>query len=217
MSKTNLSHSNQSTNIFFPKLKVVVMGDASVGKSCLLHSFLTGEFNDVYIPTVIENSQTKIRIGRSFVKLELWDTAGQEDYKEMMRLSYHQTDLFLIVFALDDRNSFTNAMDRWYPELKSTQSKIVFVGNKTDLRTEEGIKNGDHLSKEAVLESLKKLESSYFETSAKKREGVEDVFREGAKLCLGEEKDVFIADDEFGGTSGGTFGCCTSGASCQIF
>ena len=219
MSKVKHSFSNQSTNAFFPRLKMVVIGDASVGKTCLLHRFVTGEFYEGYVPTIIENKHTKIRIGRSYVKLELWDTAGQEDYQEMMRLSYHQTDLFVIVFAVDDPKTFANAMDRWYPELKSLlQSKIIFVGNKTDLRTDDGIRSGDHLSKETVKESLKKLECCYFETSALNKEGVDDFFREGAKLCLAEQKDVFIADDEFGGSQNGTpLGCCTSGATCQIF
>jgi len=221
MSKLFLSDggSSRDTNSFVRKLKFVVLGDASVGKTCILHSFLKGEFFDEYVPTIIENKLTQMKIGSSFVKLELWDTAGQEEYKEMRRLSYHQTDLFIIVLSVVDRNSLTNALEKWYPDLMtdSKDTNMIFVGNKIDLRTEEEIENGNHLSKQSIEEMMGKIKCCYYECSAKLKEGVEEIFREGAKLCLGKMKDEDVGDEFNGKNTGAIFGCCTSGGSCKIF
>lgn len=70
------------------------------------------------------------------VKLTLWDTAGQEDYDRIRPLSYSNTDVFLVCFALDNKGSFENIRRKWVPEVKSQskRAKLILVGLKSDLR-----------------------------------------------------------------------------------
>ena len=70
------------------------------------------------------------------VRLTLWDTAGQEDYDRIRPLSYSNTDVFLVCFALDNAGSFENVCRKWIPEIKSMckRAKLILVGLKSDLR-----------------------------------------------------------------------------------
>ena len=71
------------------------------------------------------------------IQLGLWDTAGQEDYDRLRPLSYPQTDVFLLCFAVSSPESFQNIHKKWYPEIQSHAANVPFVvvGTKTDLRT----------------------------------------------------------------------------------
>ena len=76
------------------------------------------------------------------VSLELWDTAGQEEYDRVRPLSYPNTDVFLVCFSVNSRGSFNNVRDKWMPELHTqpsldfTKTKVLLVGTKSDLRDE---------------------------------------------------------------------------------
>ena len=195
MSSRNLSEIASRDS--FLKLKFVVLGDGSVGKTCILLRLFSNTYSDQYIPTILETSNTQMKINQKNVKLELWDTAGQEGYSEMRRLLYPLTDLFIIVFSVIDQTSFFNAFERWHPDLMSNCPKvnIIFVGNKIDLRDDIKVSSGEHIGKSRASELAGKFHCRYFECSAKNQEGVEEVFRQGAKICL-ETKDKEIISDE---------------------
>ena len=69
------------------------------------------------------------------VALQLWDTAGQEEYDRLRPLSYHSTDVFIVAFSLINKHSLSNTSQKWLPELKAycPNAKIVLCGNKSDL------------------------------------------------------------------------------------
>ncbi|RUS33314.1 protein RHO1 [Jimgerdemannia flammicorona] len=93
--------------------KLVVVGDGGCGKTSLLVVYQNGSFPERYVPTVFENyiANVKLENGKT-VELALWDTAGQEDYDRLRPLSYPETDVILICFAIDQRTSFSNVQDR---------------------------------------------------------------------------------------------------------
>lgn len=111
--------------------KIVVVGDGGCGKTCLLISYSQGYFPEVqsmyprptpfgindlqkYVPTVFENYitfPTHQPSGKS-LELALWDTAGQEEYDRLRPLSYPETDLLFVCFAIDCPNSLENVMDK---------------------------------------------------------------------------------------------------------
>uniref|UniRef100_A0A3Q2Q0E2 Uncharacterized protein n=1 Tax=Fundulus heteroclitus TaxID=8078 RepID=A0A3Q2Q0E2_FUNHE len=79
---------------------LVIVGDGSCGKTRLLIVFTTDKVPEVYVPTVFDNHVADIE-----VQLALWDTAGQEDYDRLRPLSYPNTDVVLMCFSVDNRDS----------------------------------------------------------------------------------------------------------------
>lgn len=119
-------------------IKCVVVGDGAVGKTCLLISYTTNCFPQDYIPTVFDNYSTNVMIDNQPVNLNLWDTAGQEEYDRLRPLSYPQSDVFLVCYSIVSLSSFTNVKSRWLPEITkyAKDVPIVLVATKIDLRND---------------------------------------------------------------------------------
>lgn len=133
-------------------IKLVVVGDGGVGKTCLLTSYCKDEFPTEHVPTVFETFSTALVVDMRSVQLTLWDTAGQEGYDKMRPLSYPDTDVFLVCFSLINSASLENVERGWVPELRNPSSSwgrvpILLVGLKKDLR--------DPMSRDAVKVTLK--------------------------------------------------------------
>ncbi|CAO3637464.1 unnamed protein product [Cunninghamella blakesleeana] len=120
-----------------PRKKLVVVGDGHCGKTSLLVVYQRGEFPERYVPTVFENYIANVQLenGRT-VELALWDTAGQEEYDRLRPLSYPETNVILICFAIDQPTSFANVQDRWLPEVTHFCENVpkLLIGTKSDLR-----------------------------------------------------------------------------------
>lgn len=121
-----------------PRLKVVVVGDGGVGKTCFLYRVAMNSFPGEYIPTVFENYAFTRMIDGVPYDVGPWDTAGQGDFDHMRPLAYPNTDVFLICFDVGNRASFENVTEKWVPELSRfmPETPILLVGNKIDLRSE---------------------------------------------------------------------------------
>ena len=120
-------------------IKIVIIGDAKVGKSCLLSSFIGSYFVSEYTPTVFDNYTVHLmqpntgkivfspkgRIEGQTVTLNLWDTGGLDQYSSFRQITFPQTDIFIIAFSLVDRKSFYNVKEKWLPEIKNILSQYV--------------------------------------------------------------------------------------------
>ncbi|ODV72133.1 Rho family GTPase RHO5 CYBJADRAFT_178217 [Cyberlindnera jadinii NRRL Y-1542] len=167
--------------------KVVVVGDGAVGKTCLLISYTSNSFPQDYIPTVFDNFAIRYKE----YPLELWDTAGQEDYDRLRPLSYPQTDIFLVCFSIVEPASFKNVKNKWIPEIRhhsSDEIRIILVGTKSDLkddphtldRLEES--GNEPVSQAEAKKLVKELGlQGYVECSAATQAGIEDVFETAIK------------------------------------
>jgi cell division control protein 42 len=178
-------------------LKVVVVGDGAVGKTCMLISYTTDKFPDEYAPTVFDNYSVNVDIQGEVWSMGLFDTAGQEDYDKWRSIVYPQTDVFLVCFSVMSPVSLENVQAKWVPELRShnPQTPILLVGTQTDLR-ENQQKLQDLLKKkmrpvrleraEQVADDLKLV--GYKECSAVTQDGLKSVFDEAIMIALDPPK-----------------------------
>jgi Ras-related C3 botulinum toxin substrate 1 len=174
-------------DLFLSRFHNDILGDGAVGKTCMLISYTTNTFPEEYIPTVFDNYSASVMVDSRPITLGLWDTAGQEDYDRLRPLSYPQTDVFLICFALDSVTSFENVRNKWYPEIQHHAPGVPFilVGTKLDLRNDPRAADSKFISRaqgESLKEELKAFK--YLECSARTQEGLKQVFDEAIRCVL---------------------------------
>lgn len=179
--------------------KLVIVGDGACGKTCLLIVFSKGTFPEVYVPTVFENYVADVDVDGKHVELALWDTAGQEDYDRLRPLSYPDSHVILICFAIDSPDSLDNVQEKWISEVLHfcTNLPIILVGCKKDLRNDpktvaELAKTSQKPVSQQEGEHVKKVirADNYLECSAKTNEGVAEVFESATRLALTQPKKV---------------------------
>lgn len=174
-------------------IKCVVLGDGGVGKTTLLITYTTTFFPGEYIPTVFDNYSANVMVEGKPINLGLWDTAGEEDYDRLRPLSYPQTDIFLILFAISNPCSLDNIISKWHPEVSyhCPSTPVVVVGTKLDLRDDPSIieklenKKLKVVSYEQGLEVAHKIGAVFYcECSALSRKGVRCLFYEAIKNVI---------------------------------
>jgi|UniRef100_A0A8C0W2M5 Ras family protein F len=175
------------------ELKIVIVGDGGCGKTSLLMVYSQGSFPEHYAPSVFEKYTASVTVGSKEVTLNLYDTAGQEDYDRLRPLSYQNTHLVLICYDVMNPTSYDNVLIKWFPEVTHfcRGTPMVLIGCKTDLRKDkEQLRKLRAVQQEPItymqgLSACEQIQAAlYLECSAKFRENVEDVFREAAKVAL---------------------------------
>ncbi|KAG2205019.1 hypothetical protein INT47_002643 [Mucor saturninus] len=167
--------------------KVVIVGDGACGKTSCLIVYQNGKFPEKYLPTVFENYISRVDLDHKTVELALWDTAGQEDYDRLRPLSYFETDVVVICYAVDNQNSFQNVRDKWLPEVKhycGNNVSLVLAGLKIDLRSE----SNKTISQQQGIKLAKEIGAKYGECSAKANIAVKDVIRLAARVAVKPKK-----------------------------
>lgn len=192
------------------RVKLVVVGDGAVGKTCLLISFATGHFPEEYVPTVFENYSAKMMFDKKSVFLQLWDTAGQEDYDRLRPLSYPNSDIVLLCFSTTSKNAYDSVTEKWYPEVHHylPNVPIILVGTKIDLRDSKqedpnAADQTEYVTREEGQALAKEIKAvKYMELSAKSREGLVEVFQEAVQLVCkdleGDDSDYESGSDDEG-------------------
>merc|ERR1711990_199206 len=136
-SKLQVSSGSRSNSTQLPHVskKLVIVGDGYCGKTCLLQVISKGEFPRGYMPTIFDNYLVDYQVDKQWIKLQLWDTAGQEDYDRLRPLNYPDTDVILICFSIDSEESLDNVRTIWAPEVQQycPNTPVILVGNKLDL------------------------------------------------------------------------------------
>jgi small GTP-binding protein len=145
-------------------LKVVVIGESGVGKTCLLIRFVRDTFDEDTQSTLgIEFLSKIIQTETRRIQLQLWDTAGQELFRTVTRGYYRGSAGALVLFDLSNRDSFDN-VERWLQDVKSVARDdvvLILIGNKSDLEEKRQV------SKEEAADFAEQHGMHYFEASAK--------------------------------------------------
>ena len=164
--------------------KIIVVGDPGVGKSCLTMKATKEYFEDLYSPTVgFEFFTFNIKINDKCIKLQIWDTCGQEIYRSLISSFYRNCTLAMMVYSIDNENNFNN-LEIWLNEIKTQSNpdvKIFVIGNKSDLEDKRVIhfEQGENFCRENKL-------NYFIETSAKTGLNAKNVFIQAAKLLYTE-------------------------------
>ena len=152
-------------------LKILVIGESAVGKSCLLLRYTDNKFQETFMTTIGVDFKTKyIDIDGNHVKLQIWDTAGQEKFRSITKAYYRGAHGILVVFDISRRDTF-NQTRMWIDSIKDASSDsidVILIGNKCDLERA--------VTKEEAEDLAAQYKIRYFETSAKDNTNVEEAF-----------------------------------------
>jgi len=162
-------------------LKVVMVGDSGVGKSCLLKRFASREFTGDYISTIGVDFEIKtLEMDGKTIKLQIWDTAGQERFQNITTSYYRGAHCIILVYDITQLDTFEH-VHKWYRQIRehsNSNVQILLVGNKSDLASSRQVpfENAEQMAQN--------LGMTVFETSAKDATNVDQAFHHIAKQAI---------------------------------
>ena len=173
-------------------LKYIIIGNSSVGKSNLLLKFAHNKFLDEYQATIgVEFGAKNVEIDNKIFRVQIWDTAGQENFRSITRAYYKNSVCALIVYDINNEDTF-DSVQSWIQECKLQTPKtvtMILVGNKCDLECKVDRNKAKEIAEENNM--------LYFETSAKTGKGVDELFKKSAaKIKDNIEKNYYDLTNE---------------------
>ena len=165
-----------------PDCKVTLIGDSGVGKTSIIGRYISGIFRgDAYTTSGANYSQKIYKNNNQKVRLNIWDTAGQEKFRSLGRNFYKDAYIICIIYDITNKKSFQNIKEVWYPEIEKHGEKykiLAIVGNKCDLYEDEEVEEKE------VNDFSNQIGAKYFLISAKNGEAIEEMFKTLANLYL---------------------------------
>ena len=169
-------------------LKKFILGDCAVGKTSLLLRYTDDNFSESHISTIgVEYKIKSINVNGKTIKLQIWDTSGQERFRSITKNFFRNADGVLFVYDITNKETFSN-IKMWLQDAQNVENNFqkLLIGNKSDLSEKRQIKKED-------MEKLgQKMGMETFETSAKDNINVSEVFQKIAELILDgkSEKEI---------------------------
>lgn len=169
----------------FINLKIILVGDVSVGKTSVLERYINNNFKDDYTCTIQAEQKTKIinEDSNTSIRMDIWDTAGQEKFRSLTRQYYRDSQGAIIVFDITKKKTF-DSLQTWIDDIQDYSDKdipIIIVGNKSDLIDEREV------SENNINEFLND-KYTYFEVSAKYGNNIDLAFNKIKKLIMENRK-----------------------------
>ena len=155
-------------------VKITLIGNSGVGKTCIIQRYTLGQYDDNSNTTRGANYSFKTIIKNDKkIKLDLWDTAGQEQYRSLGKHFYKDSYIVILVYDITNLDSFNDLKNIWYQDLIKYGEKyniIAIVGNKCDLYEQEAVKE------EEAREFANSINSLFMLVSAKNGDNINSLF-----------------------------------------
>ena len=153
---------NIDTSYQINKQKLILIGDVAVGKTSIINSILGQKFNDEYEPSIgVDFFSKTIKYKGKSIKLQIWDSAGQEKFRSLIPNYIRGASLIILVYDITNKTSFNN-LNSWIEFINNYEStNIIICGNKIDLKDKREVsyEEGEKFSEEKKMD--------FFEVSAK--------------------------------------------------
>ena len=177
-------------------MKLVLIGESSVGKSSIIDQFVDNIFQEELIPTVggsFNQKTIKCVDLNKILTLEIWDTAGQERYRSVTKMFYKDADIALLVYDITNKMSFEALGNYWVQQVQELSVKdtmLAIVANKSDLAENEQV------DEEEARNYAKSIDVPFFIVSAKNSSSINDLFKEIVKKKTGSKNVIILEDNE---------------------
>ena len=190
-SSENSSSLNSSFNIKETITKIIIVGNEGVGKTSLLGRYLKDEFITNVRPTIgMDIFSKKIVNGKKELNLQFWDTAGQENFRSLIKSFYKGALVSLICFSITSLESFNSAIgglstknESWFESINNSSNckNIILVGTKSDLIGKREV------NFELIEKACNRLNIPYFETSAYFNDNIKNLMNYLEKNIVGDD------------------------------
>ena len=195
MSSNNTNNVNGYDMIF----KIVLIGDTSVGKTNILSKYLKGEFDPKSKSTVgVEFGVKNFKIENNIVKVQIWETAGEERYRSITNAYYKGAKGSLLIYDITNKKSFEN-IEKWISDLKANTGdniSMILLGNKTDLEEKRVVSTEEGKNK-AEFYNITFMETSAFNGNNIQEafnELITDIYKKNHELLENQAKAEIIRD-----------------------
>ena len=134
----NIKRNLPESNTYDRSIKVIILGDSYVGKSSIINRLINNKFTDLPNTLSIEYHTYITSVNDFILRMQLWDTAGQEKFNSLISNYYKGTEVAIFVYSIDKEDSFKN-VQRWFNNLKDNteKSENILLGNKKDIIDED--------------------------------------------------------------------------------
>jgi len=172
--ESEINNSSNSKYEYTYSVKFIIVGDSSVGKSNILLRFSRNVFDPGHQATLgIEFANKHLEYNNTDYLVQVWDTAGQENFRSVTRAYYKASAVAMVVYDITSEESFQH-IQSWIKDCKDLAPKtvqLILIGNKSDLEEERVIQKerGEELARENNM--------LFFETSALNGKGIEEAFK----------------------------------------
>ena len=161
---------SEGDSVSVTRHKIIFVGDAGVGKTTIIARITESPFNEVYEPSIgVDFMSKSIKYRGQNIKLQIWDTAGQEKYKGLIPSYVRNSSIVFVVYDISVKSTFDN-IPKWLTFIRSIENTtLILCGNKIDLEKREVTKEeGEALAQKEGI--------AFYETSAKSGDGIKNMF-----------------------------------------
>ena len=163
-----------------PYLKITLIGDSGAGKTCIINRYINDDFFSNKISTMgVSCSNKLVKEDNKLLRVDLWDTAGQEQYRALGSHFYKDSYVIILVYDITNRESFENLKIVWYKDLLKHNEKytiLAVVGNKNDLYEIEKV------SEDEGRNYAKEINAIFMLVSAKNGDNINNLFNDIVNL-----------------------------------